>query len=158
MINFVFCGVWTEYMCSTQCSLRYTAMICLNRLTAGAGLLPCRPRFNPRPFVRILVDDVALGKVFIWVLQLWSVTVSPPVLRIHLHLHAALKRSANERSVRNFQIQVFLRKNEDHWTIQLHFLEGCLTVHLPHERMWNANLMQQGNFIDVFLARHVSGT
>jgi len=24
--------------------------------------------------------------------------------------------------------------------------------------MWNANLMQQGNFIDVFLARHVSGT
>jgi len=26
------------------------------------------------------------------------------------------------------------------------------------EIMWNANLMQQGNFIDVFLARHVSGT
>ena len=24
--------------------------------------------------------------------------------------------------------------------------------------IWNANLMQQGNFIDVFLARHVSGT
>ena len=36
--------------------------------------------------------------------------------------------------------------------------EGCLTVHLPHEIMWNANLMRQGNFIDVFLARHVSGT
>jgi len=31
-------------------------------------------------------------------------------------------------------------------------------VHLPHEIMWNANLMQQGNFIDVFLALHVSGT
>ena len=27
-----------------------------------------------------------------------------------------------------------------------------------HEIMWNANLMQQGNFIDVFLTRHVSGT
>jgi len=27
-----------------------------------------------------------------------------------------------------------------------------------HEMKWNANLMQQGNFIDVFLARHVSGT
>jgi len=26
------------------------------------------------------------------------------------------------------------------------------------EIMWNANLMQQGNFIDKFLARHVSGT
>ena len=36
--------------------------------------------------------------------------------------------------------------------------EGCLTVHLPHEVILNANLMQQGNFIDVFLARHVSVT
>ena len=27
-----------------------------------------------------------------------------------------------------------------------------------HEIISNANLMQQGNFIDVFLARHVSGT
>jgi hypothetical protein len=37
-------------------------------------------------------------------------------------------------------------------------LEGYLTVHLPHEIMCNANLMQQGNFIDIFLARHFSGT
>jgi len=36
--------------------------------------------------------------------------------------------------------------------------DGCLTVHLPHEIMWNTNLMQQGNFIDIFLARHDSGT
>ena len=36
--------------------------------------------------------------------------------------------------------------------------EGCLTVHLPHEITSKANLMQQGNFINVFLARHVSGT
>jgi len=36
--------------------------------------------------------------------------------------------------------------------------EGCVTVHLPHEIKWNANLMQLGNFIDVFLAPHVSGT
>ena len=31
-------------------------------------------------------------------------------------------------------------------------------MHLPHEIIWNANSMQQGNFISVFLARHVSGT
>jgi len=31
-------------------------------------------------------------------------------------------------------------------------------VHLPREIMWNPNLMQEGNFIDVFLARHVPGT
>jgi hypothetical protein len=37
-------------------------------------------------------------------------------------------------------------------------LEGCLTVHHPREIKRNANLMQLGNFIDVFLARHVSGT
>ena len=33
--------------------------------------------------------------------------------------------------------------------------EGCLTMHLPHEIIWNANLMQQGDFINVFLAWHV---
>jgi len=27
-----------------------------------------------------------------------------------------------------------------------------------YEIKWNANLMQLGNFIDVFLARHISGT
>jgi len=37
-------------------------------------------------------------------------------------------------------------------------VEGCSTVHLRHEIKWNANLMQQGNFIDVFLARHISVT
>jgi len=31
-------------------------------------------------------------------------------------------------------------------------------MYLPHEIKWNANLMQLGNVIDVFLARHVSGT
>jgi len=29
-------------------------------------------------------------------------------------------------------------------------IEGCLTVHLPHEIKRNANLMQLGNFIDVW--------
>jgi len=32
------------------------------------------------------------------------------------------------------------------------------TEFLKYELKWNANLMQLGNFIDVFLARHVSGT
>jgi len=38
------------------------------------------------------------------------------------------------------------------------FFVGCLIVHLPHEIMRNANLMQLGNFIDVSLTGHVSGT
>jgi len=40
---------------------------------------------------------------------------------------------------------------------ELLILEGYLTVHFTHEIMWNTNLMHLGNFIDVFLARHVSG-
>ena len=43
------------------------------------------------------------------------------------------------------------------WNVCI-FLAGCLILHLPREIMWNANLMQQGNFIDVSLAWHVSGT
>jgi len=31
-------------------------------------------------------------------------------------------------------------------------------MHLSNEITWNVNFMQQGNFINVFLARHVSGT
>jgi len=34
--------------------------------------------------------------------------------------------------------------------------EGCLTLQLPHEIIWNANLMQQGDFINVFLARPIA--
>jgi len=41
------------------------------------------------------------------------------------------------------------------WGIRhLIFFEGCLTVYLPHEIKWNVNLMQLGDFVDVFLARH----
>jgi len=32
------------------------------------------------------------------------------------------------------------------------FNEDVLTVHLPREIMWNANLMQLDNFIDKLLA------
>jgi len=47
-------------------------------------------------------------------------------------------------------------RNQQNMLIYWEF-DGCLTVHLPCEIMRNANLMQQGNFIDVFLAPHVSG-
>jgi len=53
----------------------------------------------------------------------------------------------------------YLNRNvEDKLQTFQRLLEGCLTVHLPHEIKCNANLIQLGNFIDVFLARHVSGT
>ena len=53
----------------------------------------------------------------------------------------------------------FVRQNRTNFiSTSFEELEGCLTVHLPHEIIWNANFMQQGNFSDVFLARYVSGT
>ena len=57
-------------------------------------------------------------------------------------------------SIRSRALNLEYEKAKDHLKTKL---EGCLTVHLPHEIMWNANLMQQGNFIDIFFARHVSG-
>ena len=40
------------------------------------------------------------------------------------------------------------------------FVCACMYVHSERMKviMWCVNLMQQGNFIDVFLARHISGT
>ena len=52
----------------------------------------------------------------------------------------------------NILIKLFIESQKN---IQF---EGCLTVHLPRETMWNASLMQQRNSIDVFLVLHVSGT
>jgi len=53
--------------------------------------------------------------------------------------------------------EVFYNRFEFNTVLIIH-LEGCLTVHLPHEIKCSANLMQLGNFIDAFLARHVSVT
>jgi len=56
-----------------------------------------------------------------------------------------------------FVLVTFLWSNsEDKLWNRTKNLEGCLTVHLPHEIMLNASLMQLGNFIDVFLGLHVS--
>jgi len=44
---------------------------------------------------------------------------------------------------------------QESWWRSTHLLAHSLK---NHEIIWNANLMQQGYFINVFLARHVSGT
>jgi len=40
----------------------------------------------------------------------------------------------------------------------MYFLSVSQITYYAYEIMWNANLLQQGNFIDIFLARHVLGT
>jgi len=57
--------------------------------------------------------------------------------------------SANHTKQHRKQLYYLTRTKDDSF-----FKLECI----EYEIMWNANLMQQGNFIDVFLARHVSGT
>jgi hypothetical protein len=46
-----------------------------------------------------------------------------------------------------------------HFDVNSHeYGEICVQELQNSEMNWNANLMQLGNFTDVFLARHVSGT
>ena len=75
-----------------------------------------------------------------------------------------LKMSYNWRSAtRNFSLcwciilVCDLPQQHDVCFCSRHKVDGCLTVHLPHEITWNANLMWQGNFINIFLVLNVSG-
>jgi len=61
--------------------------------------------------------------------------------------------------IKDTNLHLYVLSNNKHKCTEESILfEGCLTVHLPHEITWNANLKQHGNFINVFLARHISGT
>ena len=53
------------------------------------------------------------------------------------------------------EMMTFVIKNPDKYQTNLRVVWLCIFL---MKIIWNANLMQQGNFIDVFLARHVSGT
>ena len=59
-----------------------------------------------------------------------------------------------------FAYKLGIRSVCDIWSSQIYFgfFEGCFTVHLPHEIIWNTSLIQLGNFINIILSRHVSGT
>ena len=46
---------------------------------------------------------MALGQVFLPVFQFSPVSIIPSMLHTHLHLHVALTRRANERSLGTFQ-------------------------------------------------------
>jgi len=63
-------------------------------------LLPRMPVFDTRPvYVRFVMERVALGQVFIPVLLFSPVSINPPVLHNHLHLHAAVSRRTNGGSL-----------------------------------------------------------
>jgi len=70
----------------------------------------------------------------------------------------AVRVMAEEIHVLCFLLVIEIYLTTLSWGQTIGLFEGCLTMQIPHEIKWNANLMQLGNFIDVFLARHVSGT
>jgi hypothetical protein len=77
-----------------------------------AGLSPRKPGFDPRSVhVRFVMDKVALGQVFLPVLRFPPVSVIPSVFHIHFHLHVALTRRTNGRSLGTFQKAVLFRKS-----------------------------------------------
>jgi hypothetical protein len=60
-------------------------------------------RTSPRQ--RSVVHNVALGRVYLRVLRFFPATVIPPMLHTNLHVHAALMRRSNRRSLEIFRKQ-----------------------------------------------------
>jgi hypothetical protein len=55
--------------------------------------------------VGFVVNRVALGQVFFWVLRFSPVTIIPPMFRTHLFPHVTLIAMTNGRSLKTFQNQ-----------------------------------------------------
>ena len=62
-----------------------------------------KPKFDPGGvLVGFVVDKVALGKFFLPVLLFHPVSIFPPMPHTRLHLHVALTRGINGRSLGTF--------------------------------------------------------
>ena len=65
----------------------------------AVGLSPRRPVFDPGPVhVRFMVDKVALGQGFLWVLRFCHVDNIPPMLRTYLDINTAYSDQKDERA------------------------------------------------------------
>jgi len=86
------------------------------------------------------------------------------------HILAALQKTVEGQEVHMTVIlklwETFVPKGDNLWAYPIKIVLRQINLdekwdkcqkEIPHE-IRNANLMQQGNFIHVFLARHVSGT
>jgi hypothetical protein len=58
-----------------------------------------------------VVDKVVLAQVFIRVLRFTPVNINIPMLHTQLHLHVALTRRTNGRSLATFQKAMLFRKS-----------------------------------------------
>jgi hypothetical protein len=84
-----------------------------------AHLSSRRPEFDVRSVhVRFVVENMELGQVFLRVLRFTLVTIIPPALRTHLHVHVAFTGRLNRRILGIFQKAVFSRKS---WGVRKYF-------------------------------------
>jgi len=79
-------------------------------LPHAAPLAVCSAGVRTTPVhVRVLVDKVALGRVFLLVLRLYPVSIIPPMLHTHLHLQVGFTSSTNGRNLGTFQKAMLFR-------------------------------------------------
>jgi hypothetical protein len=65
-----------------------------NNISIGAllpGLSPKRPGLNPRLIlVKFVVDKLALGQDFLYILRIFAVTIIPPMFHTHFIIYKLL--------------------------------------------------------------------
>jgi hypothetical protein len=86
--------------------------VCLRLKRLVAGLTPRRNGFDYwSVHVRFVLDKVALEQTFLPVLLFYLVCIIPPTLHTHLHLHVALTRRTNGRSLGTSRKEMLFRKS-----------------------------------------------
>ena len=89
--------------------------LCMLPLRDSAQLSVFSPRrlgFDPGSVcVRFVVDRVALGQVCLLVFQFYPINITTAMLHIRLHVHVALPRRRNGRSLETFQKAMLFRKS-----------------------------------------------
>jgi hypothetical protein len=84
----------------------------ITRSERRRGISLRRPGFYARSvLVRFVVDKVALGQVFLQILRFSPVSIIPPILHTHLHLHLAITGRIKGRSLGTFQKAMLFRKS-----------------------------------------------
>jgi hypothetical protein len=99
----VYCAVRTEYLSIFQVKRNLSWVRQL-----VAGLLPRRPGFDHGSVnVKFVMDKVELGQIFLPVLTVLFLSISPRVAHTHVHVGAVTKR-ANRRRPGTFKKRKFL--------------------------------------------------
>jgi len=66
----------------------------------GTSFSLWRPSLNPTlVYLRFVVDEIAMGQIFLIVLQVSPVSIIPPLVHIHIHSSTTMLHSQNRDRV-----------------------------------------------------------